>query len=115
MLAGTTPVLVYNTNPVDPPCNVPLAWPKGSWNGNTKVGGERVQDIGNRIWGCGKPDKTSLDHLSSEELRGLASYEQAVTLNQMYRDAVPQVPTNETASPRVVLSQKVIDAWKEIM
>lgn len=58
---------------------------------------------------------TRLDDMSSEELRRLASYEDAVTLNQMYRDAMPQVPTNRTANPRVVLSQKVIDAWKEIL
>ncbi|MGW0899936.1 pre-toxin TG domain-containing protein [Streptomyces goshikiensis] len=115
VLAGTKPVLVHNTNSGEPPCDVPLAWPRGSWNGNTLVGGERVQDIGNRIWGNGRPDVTRLDHLSSKDLRDLASYEQAVTLNQMYRDAVPQVPGNRTANPRVVLSQKVIDAWKEIM
>ncbi|GLV87892.1 hypothetical protein Slala03_75810 [Streptomyces lavendulae subsp. lavendulae] len=115
VLEVTAPVLVHNTNPVDPPCDVPLTCPKGSWNGNTIVGGERVQDIANRIWGYSRTDVKRLDHLSGEELRELASYEQAVTLNQMYRDVIPQIPGNEMANPRVVLSEKVIDAWKEIM
>jgi hypothetical protein len=52
-------------------------------------GGERVQTVDNRIWGNGRPDVTRLDDMSNEDLHRLASYEDAVTLNQIYRDAMP--------------------------
>lgn len=83
-----------------------------AWNASTELpSGGTVRGVGNRIWGRGTPDPDRLAGMTDEQLRGLASLNDAKTLNAMYRAAGPSVPNNATAPLRVKLSQQVIDAW----
>lgn len=83
-----------------------------AWNAATKLpSGGTVRDVGSQIWGNGLPSATRLSGMTDEELRGLASLDDAKTLNAMYRGAQASVPNNATAPIRVQLSQQVIDAW----
>lgn len=72
-----------------------------------------MRDVGQRIWGHGRPATDSLDGLSPAELRDVASLDDAYVLRGMYQDAAAAIPTNKTAPVRVQLAQKIIDAWGE--
>lgn len=88
--------------------SVPLGW-----NASTRLpSGGSVRDVGARIWGRGTPARDRLDGLTKKERRSLASLEDAIMLNAMYKAAGPGVPNNKTAPLRVELSQKIIDAWR---
>jgi RHS repeat-associated protein len=89
-------------------------WPRGSWNGSTELpSGKTVVQVGRDIWGNGKPAADKLAGKTAEELRGLASLEDAQTLNAMYSQAAGAITSNETAPVRVTLTQQIIDAWED--
>jgi len=130
VVAGDTPVLVHNTGP-DEVCPIGAANSliESGWRANTQlpVSGpvrrgpdgqplppvnRTVWEAGNGIWGNGRPSVDRLDGMTDDQLRDLATLEEATILNRLYADVANKSKGGQTASPRVVLSQKVIDAWK---
>jgi len=71
-----------------------------------------VRHVGQRIWGHRQPSLDRLAGMTDEQLRGLASLEDAQVLPRYYSQAVTDRPNNATALVRVHLSQQVIDAWE---
>lgn len=80
--------------------------------GNGVAGGEKAGVVGARIWGHGRPSLSKLDDLTPAKLREIASRDDAVTLRNWYAAAEGN-KGGQTAGPRVVLSEKMIDAWYE--
>lgn len=50
--------------------------------------------------------------MTQEQIRGVASLDDAQALNQMYSEAADAIPSNKTAPIRVQLTQQIIDAWE---
>ncbi|MEJ3749675.1 polymorphic toxin-type HINT domain-containing protein [Actinomycetes bacterium KLBMP 9797] len=108
VLAGNAAVLVHNTDP----CKLAADYIANGWNAKSVLpSGKTIGQVGRDIWGNGKPSADRLAGMSNEQLRGLASLEDAKVLNAVYADAAAKIPSNQTAPVRVDLTQQVIDAW----
>lgn len=82
------------------------------WNAGTPLpSGERAGVVGNRIWGRGTPSPTRLHGLSPDELRAIASREDAVQLRDWYAAAEAAETGGKTAPVRVGLADQIIAAW----
>ena len=63
------------------------------------------------MWGHGLPSAERLAGMSQAELRGLASFDDAMMLRAMYTDASSKIATNATAPVRVQLIQQILNAY----
>ena len=113
VIVGNAPILVHNCPSDGPePSGASSNYPWGSWNAQTVLpSGRTVGQVGRDIWGNGLPSAERLAGMTGEELRGIASLEDAQVLNEMYKTAQAAIPSNDTAKIRVILTQQIIDAW----
>jgi hypothetical protein len=82
------------------------------WNAATKLpSGRTVQEVGQGVWRHGLPSAERLAGMSQAELRGLASFDDAMMLRAMYPDASSTIATNATAPVRVQLIQQILNAY----
>ncbi|MEH3068186.1 MAG: polymorphic toxin-type HINT domain-containing protein [Aeromicrobium erythreum] len=80
--------------------------------GTALPSGEKAAVVGARIWGHGKPSHSKLYDLPPAKLREIASQDDAVTLRNWYAAAEGK-KGGQTAGPRVVVVEKIIDPWYE--
>lgn len=113
-MAGTTPILVHNSSCFSPDVNPDGSVPMPGTGGTAPLdGGPTAASVGSRIWG-GSPEgvKAALAESPSDEvLRGQASLSDSLRLRRFYVNADALRPQNPSAAGRVMLLQRIIDAY----